>query len=260
VRDASEKEGGHGHRPCEETRVLCSVSVRRVSLQKSAGSILAPNKVVRSTPKRATVRVNGGLARQVRRRESAGGVATRKDAWRVGLHAFLEKREGPAETQDDVRASFSGRDIVERRWRGRGTGAVKATGSHEGSLSVEGTSGCHEPSPFTRRWSRRPWRLPHAGKGGLEESTLKDARRRSEIPAPEGEATEVSEVRSISWRRGKTTPTLGAHAPDTVRRATRGNMAARAQHRSAEAFSGVVKRPVPRSTVRSPRLRGESTR
>jgi len=39
-----------------------------------------------------------------------------------------------------------------------------ATGSYEGSLSVEGTSGCHEPFPFTRRWSRRPWRLPHAEK------------------------------------------------------------------------------------------------
>lgn len=29
VRDASEKEGGHGHRPCEETRVPSSVLVRR---------------------------------------------------------------------------------------------------------------------------------------------------------------------------------------------------------------------------------------
>jgi hypothetical protein len=160
----SEKEGGHGHRPCEETRVPCSVSVRRVSLQKSAGSILAPNKLVRSAPKRVAARVNGGLARQLPRRESVGWVAERNDRWRVGLHAVLEKREGPAETQDDVRASFSGRDITARWWRGRGTGAVKVTGSHEGSLSVEGTSGCHEPSPFTRRWSRRPWRLPHAGK------------------------------------------------------------------------------------------------
>ena len=29
--------------------------------------------------------------------------------------------------------------------------------------------------------------------------------------AEEGEATEVSEARSVSWRRGKKTPTLGAH-------------------------------------------------
>jgi hypothetical protein len=35
VRDASEKEGGPGHRPCEETRVPSSVSVRRVSSCRS---------------------------------------------------------------------------------------------------------------------------------------------------------------------------------------------------------------------------------
>jgi hypothetical protein len=61
VRDASEKEGGHGHRPCEETRARVGSSVRRMQLQKSAGSILASNKLERSAPKRVTVRVNGGL-------------------------------------------------------------------------------------------------------------------------------------------------------------------------------------------------------
>jgi len=81
----------------------------------------------------------------------------------------LEKREGPAETQDGVRTSFSGRHIARKGGAqgGRGTGAVKATGSYEGSLSVEGTSGRHEPLSFTRRWSRRPWRLPHAGRRRL---------------------------------------------------------------------------------------------
>jgi len=61
VREASEKEGGHGHRPCEETRVPDLSSVRRKQLQKSAGSILVSNKHVRSAPKRVTVRVNGDL-------------------------------------------------------------------------------------------------------------------------------------------------------------------------------------------------------
>jgi hypothetical protein len=56
-----EKEGGHGHRPCEETRVPDLSSVRRKQLQKSAGSILASNKLVRSAPKRVAVGVNGGL-------------------------------------------------------------------------------------------------------------------------------------------------------------------------------------------------------
>ena len=76
--------------------------------------------------------------------------------------------------------------------------------------------------------------------------------------AQEEEATEVSEARLVSWRRGKKTPTLGAHAPETVRR-RRGNMAARVQRRSAEAFASAVKHSVPRSTPRSPRLRGVST-
>jgi len=76
-------------------------------------------------------------------------------------------------------------------------------------------------------------------------------------PASEGEATEVSEARSFSWRRGKKTPTLGALARSrkTVPE-TRGKMAARVQRRSAEAFTSVVKHSVPRSTLRSPRLRG----
>jgi len=43
-------------------RELRLVSVRRVSLQKSAGRILVPNKLARSAPKRVAVRVNGGLA------------------------------------------------------------------------------------------------------------------------------------------------------------------------------------------------------
>jgi len=39
-------------------------SVRRKQLQKSAGSILASNKLARSAPKRVTVLVNGGLGRR----------------------------------------------------------------------------------------------------------------------------------------------------------------------------------------------------
>jgi hypothetical protein len=112
VRDASEKEGGHGHRPCEETGVPSSVPVRRVQLQKSAGSILASNKLVRSARKRVAVRVNGGLARRSHRRESVGGGVPRNECWRVGLHACLKSGEGPAETQDGVRTPFNGRHIT----------------------------------------------------------------------------------------------------------------------------------------------------
>jgi len=72
----------------------------------------------------------------------------------------------------------------------------------------------------------------------------------------------VSEARSVSWRRGKKTPTLGAHARGrkTVREPGAKQLAAHVQQRSAEAFASVVKHSVPRSIARSPRLRGVSTR
>jgi hypothetical protein len=146
-----------------EPRAQCPYVV--VQLQKSAGRILASNKLVRSARKRVAVRVNGGLAGHDRGRESASGRATRNESWRVGPIASRSRSGGgPAETQDGVRTSFSGRLVIERWWDGRGAGTVKVTGSYEGSLSVEVTSGRHEPSPFTRRWSRRPRRLPHAGR------------------------------------------------------------------------------------------------
>jgi hypothetical protein len=50
-------------------------------LQKSAGSILAPNKLVRSARKRVAVRVNGGLASHGHRRENVGGGGERNDGW-----------------------------------------------------------------------------------------------------------------------------------------------------------------------------------
>jgi len=74
-----------------ESRAECPYVV--VQLQKSAGSILAPNKLVRSAPKRVAVGVNGGLARHGHRRENVGGSVERRRCWRVGLHAFLEERE-----------------------------------------------------------------------------------------------------------------------------------------------------------------------
>jgi hypothetical protein len=134
-----------------------------------------------------------------------------------------------------VRASSSGRLIRQKRaqWGGRGTGAVKATGSWEESLSVEGTSGCHEPSPFTRRWSRRPWRLPHAGRQRLERARCWWSAKALCDSAEEEEATGVSEAR-LQWapweedshalfrtrrvrRKGK-----GSACPSAVRRSVLG--------------------------------------
>jgi len=49
----------------------------------------------------------------------------------------------------------------QKRCDGRGTGAVKATGSYEGSLPTEGILDHHEASTFTRRRRRWSWRSPH---------------------------------------------------------------------------------------------------
>jgi len=46
-----------------------------MQLQKSAGSILAPNKLVRSAPKRVAVRVNGGLGGGATGEKSSGTVS-----------------------------------------------------------------------------------------------------------------------------------------------------------------------------------------
>ena len=65
---------------------------------------------------------------------------------------------------------------------------------------MEDTSGRHEPSAFTSRWSRRPWLLPHADKGAnatAREELETSAGRQSEgaaSAAEEGDATEVSEA------------------------------------------------------------------
>jgi hypothetical protein len=73
--------------------------------------------------------------------ETVGGRIERRDVERSG--APDKNGSEPAETQGDVRASSSGlRGWVERPRGGRGTGAVKATGSYEGSLPREGILGC----------------------------------------------------------------------------------------------------------------------
>jgi len=93
--DASEKEGGHGHRPCEETRVPDLSSVRRKQLQKSAGSILASNKHVRSAPKRVAVRVNGGLGGAASGGNTSETTSIEEMSGASALHQTLHG-EGPA--------------------------------------------------------------------------------------------------------------------------------------------------------------------
>jgi len=66
-----------------ESRAQCSYVV--MQLQKSAGSILASNKLACSAPKRVAVRVNGGLERHGVGHESVSQRVARRDELRTRL-------------------------------------------------------------------------------------------------------------------------------------------------------------------------------
>jgi len=117
---------------------------------------LVPNTLGKRAPKRAAGSSERGPSSE---RGSAGET--------VGSR--VERRER-RESASPLRRERSGagpgwREIViqrfpyrRKRCGGRGTGAVMATGSYEGSLPIEGTPDHHEASAFTRRrrrWSRR---------------------------------------------------------------------------------------------------------
>jgi hypothetical protein len=130
---------------------------------------------------------------------------------------------GSGKTQNGVRTSLSvaagtGMPKGASPCTRRGTGAVMATGSYEGSSAVEGTSGRHDPSAFTSRWSRRPWRLPHAGndRERLTRARATEGRAKA-LPTFRGRGRGDRGVRGMigSRRRGKKTPTLFLHAPGT---------------------------------------------
>jgi hypothetical protein len=174
---------------------------------------------------------------------------------RIGLDP--ERRENVAQ--------WSSHDSRKAVWRSRNRGR-KAIGFYEGSSAVEGTSGRHEPSAFTSRWSRRPWRLLHVGN---DRETLHRARatdgRAKALPYFRGRGRRDRGVRGLvdSRRRGKKTPTLlSPYAGHGARSGNRQKQAARVSLRSAEAFSSAVKALGPPVKHRSPRLlclpRGES--
>jgi len=66
-----------------ESRAQCSYVV--MQLQKSAGSVLASNKLARSTPKREAVQVNGGLGQRGDWHGSVSRHVARRDGWCLGL-------------------------------------------------------------------------------------------------------------------------------------------------------------------------------
>jgi len=151
--------------------------------------------------------------------ETAGSHIERKCASRVGLTA--KDGRGPAQDpgwREIVIQRFSDR---QKRCGGRGTGAVKATGSYEGSLPMEGIPDHHEASAFTRRRQRWSWQFPHPPTR-TKPSKKKDVRpgcsTGESTVRREGEteiATGVSEARSHQ-HRGKKTPTLVSPGREAV--------------------------------------------
>jgi hypothetical protein len=101
--------------------------------------------------------VNGGLARSEGRRVTPSAGASGETAIRESGSAAHHGRE-PAQDPGWREIVIQRLPRRQKRCGGRGTGAVRATGSYEGYLPIEGISDHHEASPFTgrrQRWSRR---------------------------------------------------------------------------------------------------------
>jgi hypothetical protein len=110
---------------------------RRKQLQKSSGDLWSRISSAYAQQKLRQGRVNGDLARSERRWvKPAAGTASERS---VGVPANArENGIGPDEDPGGARASSAVGPSSKRRCVGRGTGAVAATGSYEGSLSIEG--------------------------------------------------------------------------------------------------------------------------
>jgi hypothetical protein len=143
--------------PARIARARVWLLARREQLQKSVGDVWS--------------RISSANALQKERSGSSerGPSSARGPAGEtVGSHVERNVRRESASPLKDGRGPAQGpgwREIViqrfphrQKRWGGRGTGAVMATGSYEGSPPAEGIPDHHEASPFTRRrqrWSRR---------------------------------------------------------------------------------------------------------
>jgi hypothetical protein len=143
-------------------RIKSSGLVARTSistLQKSVGDNGSRISSANALQKGRSGRVNGGLARCEGRWVKPAENAPRERKSRVGLTA--KDGRGPAQGpgwRESVIQRFAHR---QKRCAGRGTGAVMATGSYEGSLPIEGIPDHREASAFTRRRGWWSWRSPH---------------------------------------------------------------------------------------------------
>ena len=119
---------------------------------------LVSNKLGKRAPKRAAGSSERGPSSSLLPAgDTVGRRGERNEESRVGLTG--KDGRGPARDPGCREIGIQRSSHRQKRWGGRGAGAVMATGSYEGSLSMEGIPDHHEASLFTGRrprWSRRP--------------------------------------------------------------------------------------------------------
>jgi hypothetical protein len=140
------------------TRVEVWLPARRSAVAEVDRRRLASNKLGKRAPKRAAGSSERGPSSSLNPAgETVGARVERNEESRVGLTG--KDGRGPARDPGCREIGIQRSSHRQKRWGGRGAGAVMATGSYEGSLSMEGIPDHHEASLFTGRrprWSRRP--------------------------------------------------------------------------------------------------------
>ena len=196
------------------TRVEVWLPARRSAVAEVDRRRLASNKLGKRAPKRAAGSSERGPSSSLEPAgETVGARVQRNEESRVGLTG--KDGRGPARDPGCREIGIQRSSHRQKRWGGRGAGAVMATGSYEGSLSTEDIPDHHEASLFTGRrprWSRRlsassdPY-VPTLRKGERADGEDAAPAKASEAEGERGVATGMSEARS-QRHRGKKTPTL----------------------------------------------------
>jgi hypothetical protein len=257
-RDAYEKEGGRGHRPCEEERAQVWLPARRYAVAEVSRRRLTSNKLGIRAPKRAAgSSERGSSPAQTVRSEILFGCGERKVRRGSGSSSPLKAvtagrrprvaRERHSAVGPSPQAVFRSRDRGGKRHRilrrvptdGRHPGPERGESFHELALAM--VSAVHaSPDPHQPVKTRACGQDKEAGNAGEARRGAGDERRI---------ATGVSEARPRA-RRGKTTPTLDSTSP--MKKAN-GGFEFSVARRSAEAVSKDVKPSDPRIEPRGSR-------
>ena len=118
---------------------------------------LVSNKLGKRAPKRAAGSSERGPSSE---RRSGGDTPGRRVERNEESRVDLTGKDGRGSARDPGcrEIGIQRSSHRQKRWGGRGAGAVMATGSYEGSLSMEGIPDHHEASLFTGRRPRWSWR------------------------------------------------------------------------------------------------------